>query len=50
MHRAEDDVRLLLASTAVVGKKFVEWCNINAKKFSDIPMMTPKTTNVNKSF
>ncbi|KAK5642391.1 hypothetical protein RI129_008558 [Pyrocoelia pectoralis] len=40
-HRAESDVNMLIECAAKVGQPFVDWCNSNAKRFCDIPMMVP---------
>lgn len=32
---------MLIESAAALGQKFVDWCNQNAKKFYDVPMMQP---------
>lgn len=40
-HNAEADVIMLMTCAATMSDKFVNWCNKNAKKFGDIPPMTP---------
>lgn len=40
-HHAEGDVNMLIECAAKVGQPFVDWCNLNAKRFCDIPMMVP---------
>ncbi|KAK4876720.1 hypothetical protein RN001_009226 [Aquatica leii] len=40
-HRAESDVLMLMECAATLGQEFVDWCNSNAQKFSDVPMMMP---------
>lgn len=40
-HQAEADVLMLITCAAALGDVFVNWANQNAKKFSDIPAMTP---------
>ncbi|XP_072397095.1 uncharacterized protein [Diabrotica undecimpunctata] len=40
-HQADGDVQMLIMCAATLGDTFVDWCNQNAKKFSDIPAMVP---------
>lgn len=40
-HNAEGDVNMLIMCAATLGDEFVDWANRNAKKFLDIPIMTP---------
>ncbi|XP_018574679.1 three-prime repair exonuclease 1 isoform X2 [Anoplophora glabripennis] len=40
-HQAEGDVLMLITCAATLGEKFVNWANVNAKNFCDIPSMAP---------
>lgn len=40
-HRAESDVLMLIECAATLGTRFTDWANFNAKKFSEIPILTP---------
>lgn len=40
-HRAESDVLMLIECAATLGKRFTDWANFNARKFSEIPILTP---------
>ncbi|VEN45237.1 unnamed protein product [Callosobruchus maculatus] len=39
-HHAEADVQMLIECAAILGDKFVDWANRNARKFSDVPAMS----------
>nr|XP_023018586.1 three prime repair exonuclease 2-like [Leptinotarsa decemlineata] len=41
LHQAEGDVLMLITCAATLGDKFVDWANLNARKFCDIPAMVP---------
>lgn len=40
-HQAEGDVSMLITCAATLGEKFVNWANVHAKNFCEVPSMVP---------